>query len=575
MALRFSLDTSCVLNLLNPDEALDDDLIELLRLAMLNEIGLCVTEVYQGEVAGVERGRRAEVAKRARFLPVVEIPSDRAGERDLLAQVFFRELWPNSTGDTNMADHGRRDCLHLASHWVTGGTAFVTRDGKLREKAAKRLTHPGLVVYSPKEALGVSLAAQPKAPTFITQSVAVRRATPKDRGALEELLSPLRADYPDFEGWLSKTLGEPATVVNIGVVEGVRASGVAIWKPKDRRSAKLSTFYLHPQARNLGLGQHLLFHCLRQWVEKRVERAYVTAGAEKSDLISFCLNFGFRIEGASQRRYSKEGTELVLTKHLVYRSVTDAEVEPWLEDVARTVFSVTPSCEPAAAKNWFLPPRTVQRKVEWRPDTRTAAFQGAEADDRVALTAADLEGLFYPARLAVSGRNAYVVPIQPQWAGRMMDAGRAKDAKNVQTSMFTFVDKLMLRIDNAYYCSPVYADHDVVGSPILFYVSGPDSALTGVAKIIDRVIAEPEDLYLRYSHLGIYTLEDIKKHVATSGPRKGCAMAMHFGWWVPFQEAISLNKFVGAGLLRAHPQRMQRIDYPAFEAALNLGGLEW
>ena len=59
MGLRFSLDTSCVLNLLNPEEALDDHLVELLRLAMVNEVSLYVTEVYQGEVQGVE-GRRAE-----------------------------------------------------------------------------------------------------------------------------------------------------------------------------------------------------------------------------------------------------------------------------------------------------------------------------------------------------------------------------------------------------------------------------------------------------------------------------------------------------------------------------------
>jgi GNAT superfamily N-acetyltransferase/predicted nucleic acid-binding protein len=572
MALRFSLDTSCVLNLLNPDEVLDDDLIELLRLAMLNEIALCVTDIYQGEVAGVVSGRRAEVAKRARFLPVVEIPTDRAGERDQLAQAFFGALWPNSTGDTNMADHGRRDCLHLASHLVTGGTAFVTRDGKLREKVAKRLTQQGLVVYSPKEALGASVAARPKPQTFITQSVAVRRATQKDRAVLEELLAPIRDDYPDFEAWFAKKFGDPSTVVNIGVVEGVKASGVAIWKPKDARTAKLSTFYVSEDARSLGLGQHLLFHCLRQWIEQRIERAYVTAGADKNDIIRFCVSFGFRIEGAAQRRYSKGGTELVLAKHFVYRSVSEVELGAWLDDIAETVFSVTPPCETAAKANWFVQPQVERRRAVWNPDTRATALLGREPDDRIDLTVPDLESLFYPVRLALGGRTAYVVPIQKQWADRMMDS---RPAKSTQTSLFTFVDKLMLRIDNAYYCSPVYAEDDVVGSPIIFYVSAPKSALAGVAKIIDRVIAEPEDLYLRYSQLGIYKLDDIKKHVAKSGKFEGCAMAMHFGWWVPFQEVIPLKKIIDAEILRGHPQRMQRIDYSAFEAALKLGGLEW
>jgi hypothetical protein len=38
-----------------------------------------------------------------------------------------------------------------------------------------------------------------------------------------------------------------------------------------------------PDARSLGPAQHLLFHCLRRWIEKKIEkkieRAYVTASA--------------------------------------------------------------------------------------------------------------------------------------------------------------------------------------------------------------------------------------------------------------------------------------------------------
>jgi GNAT superfamily N-acetyltransferase len=399
----------------------------------------------------------------------------------------------------------------------------------------------------------------------------VRRATKDDRAALDALLAPLRADYPDFQGWLSRTLSEPTTIVNLGVVDGSSAKGVAIWKPKDARTAKLSTFYLHPDARNLGLGQHLLFHCLRQWVEKRVERAYVTAGADKEDVIRFCLGFGFRVEGAALRRYSGGETELVLTKHLSYRSVTDEALDGWLTEVARSAFSVSPPTPSSAAENWFLPPRSVSRTVSWDAKARRAAFQGDADDDKFGKSVAELEELFYPVRLALKGRAAYVVPIQPQWAERMMDTRPQQPT----LPLFTFVDKLRLRIDNAYYCAPVYADDDLVGSPILFYVSAPESALTGVARIIDRVIAEPEDLYLRFGQMGIYKLENIKPHVAKRGTYAKSAMAMHFGWWVPLQQSIPLKKAVETGLLRGHPQRMLKIDYAKFEQGLRQGGIEW
>lgn len=568
MALRFSLDTSCVLNLLNPDEPLDDALIELLRLAMLNEVELRVTEVYQGEVAEVQ-GRRAEVAKRARFLPVVEIPRDRLTERDALSDAFFNTLWPNSPGDTNKADHGRRDCLHLAAHVLTGGAGFVTRDGKLRDKVAARLNHPALHVYAPLDALALVESKRPQAYSFVTHSLAVRLASSNDRADLAALLAPLRDDYDDFEGWLAKTLSDPKTVVNVGVVDGTKPQGVAIWKPKDARTAKLSTFYLHPDARRGGLGQHMLFHCIRQWIEKLIERAYVTAGAEKEDIIDFLLGFGFRIEGAAQRRYTKGGTEFVLAKHLSYSVLTEDTLPTWRNGFASSVFSITPPSTPSAAENWFVRPRSVRRTIDWDAASLRVRVCGDEQDDIVSFTVADLETLFYPVRFALPGRLAYVVPIQPQWAERMMDT------KPAQAKMFSFVDKLMLRIDNAYYCSPVYADDDVLGSPILFYVSAPESSLTGVARIIDRVIAEPEDLYLRFAQLGIYKLENIKSHVAKTGRHAGCAMAMHFGWWVPFPKPIPLTSARGNGLLNGHPQRMLRIDYDKFEAAMRQGGLPW
>lgn len=570
MGLRFSLDTSCVLNLLNTEEALDDDLIELLRRAMLGQVSLYVTTVFEGEVQDSVEGRRAEVVKRTRFLPVVAVPHEEESRRDQLAETFFKTLWPNSPGTSKMADHGRRDCLHLASHMVTGGTAFITRDIKLREKAGKRLNEAKLKVLSPHEAIEEVERARPRPADFLTSSVAVRRAAPRDRPALETLLASMRSKYPEFDGWLSRTLSDASTVVNIGVMDGSKIGGVAIWKPKDDRTAKLATFFLHEDARKGGLGQHLLFHCLRQWVEKRIERAYVTAAADNEDIIRFCLGFGFRIEGAALRRYQAGEAEIVLTKHLVYEAVTADALDAWLDQMATTAFSVVPTTNVLAPENWFVPPHTLRRSASWQPDYRAATFTDEDGCS-LTRTVADLEVLFYPVRLAAPGRSAYVVPIQPQWADRMMSTS----ANQKQTTLFTFADKLMLRLDNAYYCAPVYADHDIIGSPILFYVSAPESALTGVARIIDRVIAEPEDLYLRFGKLGVYKLDNVKHHVAKTGQHAGCSMAMHFGWWVPFPKPITLDQAIGSALMNGHPQRVLRVGYDKFQAALKQGGIEW
>lgn len=572
VALRFSLDTSCVLNLLNPDEQIDDELVELLKLGMLGDVQLAVTDALPKEVASDGPGRRAEIARRAKFLPVITLPPGRVAERDDLSRLLFSRLWPNSPGTSNMAEHARRDCDHLASHMLSGATAFVTRDVRLREKATARADQPGLLVVPPSMAVQLAEQARPKPAEFVTRSFVVRRATAQDRLAIAELLAPVRNDYPEFDGWLDRTLSDPTAVLNLGVVDQAKVHGVAFWKPKDHRTAKLTTFYLHPEARNVGLGQHMLFHCLRQWVEKGVERAFLTAGSEKEDIIRFCLAFGFRIEGVAHRRYVAGGNEVVLAKHLFHRRVTDSDLQSFLDEVASTVFSVASPSAVFGPRSWFLPPGATRVRLSWDAPRRHATLVRGESNQvgqTESVSVADMEELFYPVRFALRDRSAYMIPIQPQWAERMMDIPRR------QESLFRLNDKLMLRIDNAYYCAPVYAEHDVKGAPILFYVSAPESAVTGVARIIERVVAPPEDLFLRFGQIGVYGVKDIRRHVAGRGPHEGMAMAMHFGWWVPFQKPVPLARAKAIGGLNGHPQRMQRVGYDIFEALAKEGGVKW
>lgn len=111
-APRFSLDTSCVLNLLNPDETINDDLVKLLRLGLMGDAQLWVTETCPTELAetAAAHGRRSEIAKRAAILPILATPAEKIAERDTLAARFFKALWPNSSGKGKKADHSRRDC---------------------------------------------------------------------------------------------------------------------------------------------------------------------------------------------------------------------------------------------------------------------------------------------------------------------------------------------------------------------------------------------------------------------------------------------------------------------------------
>jgi hypothetical protein len=99
-------------------------------------------------------------------------------------------------------------------------------------------------------------------------------STPPDH--IGDTYVTLPKDFPEVaqqEEFLSTVRTEILPTTARMLIENLERDGDR--RQYGNRTAKLSTFYLRPEARKLGLGQHLLFHCLRQWIEKKVERAFV------------------------------------------------------------------------------------------------------------------------------------------------------------------------------------------------------------------------------------------------------------------------------------------------------------
>jgi hypothetical protein len=112
------------------------------------------------------------------------------------------------------------------------------------------------------------------------------------------------------------------------------------------------------------------------------------------------------------------------------------------------------------------------------------------------------------------------------------------------------------------------------GTPILFYVSAPVSAVIGEARILASAVDVPEELFATYGGLGIYRLPEISSHVMQQGPRKGQALALQFGFYVPFPElveAATLDQIAGR---RRVPQGLTPISFEEFKRIRRTGGLE-
>jgi ribosomal protein S18 acetylase RimI-like enzyme len=569
----FSLDTSCVLNLLNTNESVDQDLIILMRFGFDDVVKLVVTEQLSAEVINNAGNQRQEIVQRIGILPVHSVSKERYEERDLLAKNLFQTFWANAKPGSRNAEHGYRDCLHLASHKLCGGNVFVTRDDNLRTKVSNYGAIFSLTALSPTEAITRIQHDLPLLTGVELPSPVVRKSRIDDKDALKVLLEPLKNYYSDFDGWLTKTLNDNKACINLASIGNEPISAIAIWKKKDKLTAKLSLFYVAPGSRISGLGQHLLFYCIRELIGHRFEKIILTTSEENADLLKFFTRYGFRIEGISHRRYQRgdgsSSAELVLTKHLLYQRITENDVDKFADELVSTVFSLPKNANVRDDKSWFIAPHYLEINHQFDKINKKLVLIDNNDKEVNSFSISNLEETFYPVRFAFANRRAYLIPIQPQWASRMI---QVNSNQTEGTSCFT--DKLFLRTDNVYYCHPWCANENVVGAPILFYISSPDSIIGGMGYILERCIAFPEELFLKFGGIGVYQIPNIQNHTKKSGSNLGCAMALRFGWWVPFPNPIPKSNFSKFGI-NAAPQHMQSISYQQYEHIMKEGGLEW
>lgn len=566
-----TLDTSCALNFLTIEEEPDDDLIEVMSLALAGRI---MANVSEEAFAEVEKNADAETRKRrvARLEAFgrLVVPCHRAPARDELAARLHDAIFPDAEDGSRQDEHNWRDCRQLAAHDLIGRDVFVTRDQRLL-KGASSAAREGITLVSPRELVErvASEAAAGGIPSY--PGISVRDADlDEDESEIRRVLAPLAADYPDFNSWLNRALGKGETRVRLGEHDG-SVSAVALSQAKDSETVKLSAFYVDEDAQSAGLGGHLLWSEIRTWARHDVRKVYVTVSSRHADLVRFFTGFGFLVEGVSPRRYQEDTAELVLGKHFVRERVTDEALPEFAEDRAGVVFRVPLGVE-ATPPDWGLRPDAQRPSLEWEgqgDDLQLCARNG----DRELRTwgLLDLERVFHPTRFAVAGRRALMVPIERQWADALLEhAGQQRRLDQDRAS-----ERLLLRADNAYYCYPKSLDIARPGTPILFYISAPVSAVVGEARIYNAEVDVPEELFAEYGGLGIYRLPQIRSHVMPRGPREGMALAMRFGMYVPFPNPVSSDELTRIAGRRRVPQGLLAISFKEFEAVRRTGGLEW
>ena len=145
----------------------------------------------------------------------------------------------------------------------------------------------------------------------------IRPYSQSDHGAVLKLLSILPLLYPEGDLWLESRLQDASRGKARCMIADTRRwgpVGITIETPKGPRKVKLSTIFVSPRFRELGIGTALLQRCREHWRSKKLRNVYVTADTNSaSELLPLISRYGFKLIATEFNRYGPDRHEMVLS----------------------------------------------------------------------------------------------------------------------------------------------------------------------------------------------------------------------------------------------------------------------
>jgi ribosomal protein S18 acetylase RimI-like enzyme len=149
---------------------------------------------------------------------------------------------------------------------------------------------------------------------FIASGFWLRPLKRSDCAPVLSMLSIIPHLYPRGDKWLETRMDEALDrKAYCGLA--MRAPGpigATIETPKGSRTIKLSTIWVAPPFRKMGVGHALIDACCARWVANGIANAYVTADTRRSEMLFPVLKrFGFERGPIEHQRYGTDRSEAV------------------------------------------------------------------------------------------------------------------------------------------------------------------------------------------------------------------------------------------------------------------------
>lgn len=393
-----------------------------------------------------------------------------------------------------------------------------------------------------------------------------------DRDQVVDLLHRLELSYPDIARWIQGADGKPGVWAKVESRKyhcsvarvGTEVAGFCISQPKDDRNAKISTFYVKPNYQKQHVGARLIQREIYRLAETGCRRVIVTFGHEEfAPMQPFLTRYGFTVDGISPQRYRDNSYEVIMGKRFDHRSIDAAHFAEFVEHsmfkmmgydthrLSDTTFLATPKQALFAIHQ--LPPERqylVRTTVSTEPE-REVAEHRREAKDRgqkpifvslygfladqplpkdvLVFDAYDIETQFLPLHLDRPEDRDVIIPIQPEWAQKLL-SGQVQATFGPKT--------LSLRTDHVYYRVDSGGRDLRRGARVFFYISGPKNMhIVAHARLRKISRGSPAKLHAQHGGQGAWTKAEIESH--TEGED---AMAYLFEWTRHARTKLDLDR---------------------------------
>ncbi|MFD5205732.1 GNAT family N-acetyltransferase [Streptomyces anulatus] len=175
------------------------------------------------------------------------------------------------------------------------------------------------------------------------------------------------------------------------------------------------------------------------------------------------------------------------------------------------------------------------------------------------------ERVWWPAKLVDTALPSFIAPIRPRWSTELF---------NVPAMLVPRDDVLGISREHVYYRTSGHRGESVPAR-ILWYVSGGGAGqqgkmVIGCSRLDEVVIDEPETLFTRFEHLGVYGLPEVRRTADGSGK----VMALRFSDTeiFPAQVAHARLTTLARGLgLPLSLQQLSKISNALFQAVYEEG----